>query len=118
MKKIAEGLRRVIYQHSKFSYLVVKVQKNPDDDHNLIEWNNWQKYKGTANGQWLAPCHSISRDHQTLVQAKVYILPKAPKNVPEFLKVLGDWHNGVNGSPQWGLLDCTTVLVDYGDKKL
>ena len=118
MVKIAEGLRRIVYQHPKFDFLVVKVQKSKTDHHNEVEWSNWQKYKDEYKGTWLAPIHSVSKDFQVLIQAKVYMLPQAPRNIPEFLKTLGDWHNGVNGSKQWGLLDCTTVLVDYGDQIL
>ncbi|NCU31547.1 MAG: hypothetical protein EOM23_01120 [Candidatus Moranbacteria bacterium] len=118
MELIAKGYRRNIYQHPEYENLVIKVQHDKKDDHNLVEWTNWLKYKGTDRGHWLCPIHSISKDNQTLLMYKAQMIDKAPKTTPYWLRELGDWHNGYKGSKQWGILDSTIVIVDYGDKLL
>jgi len=117
-KYLGEGYRRVVYEHLDNPDLVIKFLKNLDDNHNRVEWENWQNLKDTQKGESLAPCISISEDSRFLVQQRVKLLVEAPENVEEWLEKLGDWKKGGNDSIHWGTLNGKNVLVDYGDKQL
>lgn len=115
---LGEGFRRIVYDHIDDPTVVVKFLKNLKDDHNRIEFENWEKMKGTDRGLWLAPCISLSEDGRYLIQKKVEVLDGAPENIPDWIKVLGDYSFGGNKSKHWGKFDGRIVLIDYGDKIL
>lgn len=115
---LGEGFRRIAYNHKDDDGLVIKFLKNLDDDHNRIEFENWEMLKNTEKGKWLVPCISLSDDGRFLVQKKVQVLDEAPENIPEWITVLGDYSFGGNKSKHWGVYEGRIVLIDYGDKKL
>ena len=115
---LGSGFRRLVYVHKDDPDLVIKFLKDLKDNHNRLEYDNWQMLKDTPRGMWLAPCISLSDDSRFLVQQRVVVLDEAPENVPDWVKVLGDWSFGGNQSKHWGVLNDKTVLIDYGDKKL
>ncbi len=115
---LGEGFRRITYNHVDDETLVIKFLKNLKDDHNLIEYENWEHLKDTEKGKWLAPCVSLSSDSRFLVQKKVRVLDEPPENVPEWITVLGDYSFGGNKSKHWGVYEDRIVLIDYGDKRL
>ena len=117
-KYLGEGFRRVVYDYTEDPGVVVKFLKNLEDNHNQVEYDNWQKMKDTERGKWLAPCHYLSEDCRFLLQTKVKILDEAPSEIPDWIKNLGDWSFGGNKSKHWGMLGDQVVLVDYGDKEL
>lgn len=115
---LGEGFRRITYNHIDDESLVIKFLKNIKDDHNRIEFENWENMKNTERGKWLAPCISLSEDNRFLIQKKVKVLDEAPENIPEWIKVLGDYEFGGNKSKHWGIYEGRIVLIDYGDKVL
>ena len=115
---LGEGFRRIVYTHKDDESVVIKFLKDLKDDHNKLEYENWMKLKDTDKGIWLAPCFSLSEDGRFLIQAKVEVLDEAPENIPEWIKVLGDWSFGGNKSKHWGKYSGRIVLIDYGDKQL
>ena len=115
---LGEGFRRLVYKHKDNDDLVIKFLKNLEDDHNRLEYQNWQNLKDTDKGIWLTPCISLSEDSRFLVQKRVQVLDEAPENVPEWIKILGDWSFGGNKSKHWGIYEGRIVLMDYGDKIL
>jgi hypothetical protein len=115
---IAEGFRRIVYNDKDNPFVVIKFLKDIKDEHNKIEFENWEKLKDTEKGKWLVPCISISEDGRYLVQEKVEIIDEPPDDIPNWIKNLGDYSFGGNKSKHWGMLNNKVVLVDYGDKKL
>jgi len=115
---LGEGFRRLVYEHKDRPDVVIKFLKDLKDDHNRLEWENWERLKDTDKGKWLVPCESLSVDSRFLVQKKVVVLEQAPENIPEWIKILGDWSFGGNKSKHWGEYEGRIVLIDYGDKKL
>lgn len=117
---LGEGFRRITYSHVDDPTVVIKFLKNLKDDHNRIEFENWQKLKNTERGKWLAPCVSLSDDGRYLIQRRVEVLDEMPEElvVPDWIKVLGDYSFGGNKSKHWGKYEGRVVLIDYGDKEL
>lgn len=115
---LGEGFRRIVYAHKDDPELVIKFLKNIEDDHNRIEFENWQILKDTEKGRWLTPCVSLSEDGRFLIQKRVKVTDEAPENVPDWIQILGDWSFGGNKSKHWGIYEGRIVLIDYGDKKL
>jgi hypothetical protein len=115
---LGEGFRRIVYAHKDREDLVIKFLKNLEDNHNRTEFDNWQKFKDTDQGRWLAPCYSLSNDGRFLVQQRVEVLDEAPQSVPEWIKTLRDWSFGGNQSKHWGSWDGRVLLIDYGDMPL
>jgi hypothetical protein len=119
-KYLGEGFRRIVYEHKDRPDLVIKFLKKLDDDHKKLEFENWKNLKDTERGKWLVPCEYLSEDGRFLFQKKVKVLEieEAPKEVPEWIKILGDWEFGGNKSKHWGIYQDRIVLIDYGDKVL
>lgn len=117
-KYLGEGFRRIVYQYTDNPNLVIKFLKNLEDNHNKIEYENWNNLKDTEKGVWLVPCLGLSADGRFLIQERVEVLDKAPDEIPDWIKVLGDYSFGGNNSRHWGIYNDRVVLIDYGDKLL
>ncbi|MBA8881701.1 hypothetical protein [Phyllobacterium myrsinacearum] len=107
---LGQGKYRNVYAVPGREDLVYKIETPhaERDFCNVTEWNVWHQLKDTPAGQWLAPCHFISRSGSILVmeRTKEISAKRVPKQVPDFCT---DVHQG-----NWGLLKNRPVMHDYG----
>lgn len=107
-KKIGSGCYRDVY-HCKLDYsLVVKIEKEEGEFHNIKEWNIWKELEYSPLKKWLAPCISISNDGKILIQKKIEFGRKKeyPKKVPA-------WFTDVQPK-NFGFIGKQLVCCDYG----
>lgn len=108
---LGNGNRRKVYKHNSNPDYVIKVLINSNDNHNNIEWQNWNKLKNTEKAKWLAPCISLSDCGQYLVQQFGNVIDYIPKNIPDWIKVQRDY-SLLRG--QWVEIDDRICMCDYG----
>lgn len=111
-KKIGSGCYRDVYQCKLDYSLVVKIEKDKGDFHNIREWQIWKEVEYTDNAKWFAPCVSISPDGKVLIQKKVEIGRKKdyPEKIPEFFTDIQ--------VPNFGFIGKQLVCLDYGSTKI
>lgn len=110
---IGEGDRRLVYAHRYDHRIVVKVLKDPKDDHNKIEWSNWKYVENTDKSRWLAPCIAISDCGVYLYQLRGEPADSIPSNVPDWMSPINDCAEPIF-KYQWVNLGGNLVLADYG----
>lgn len=117
------GVRKV-FENKEDPTTVIKVLKTKKEKRkvltsNEIEWNLWNKYKGSEFEQFLCPCVAISDDKIFLVQKKARMISPGKnykrsraiwKQLPAEIRNLPDsrWYKN------WGILEDRYVIVDYG----
>jgi hypothetical protein len=118
------GGGRKVFENTNDSSTVIKVLKTKKERKktltaNEIEWNTWNKYKGSHFEQFLCPCVSISENKVYLVQKKAKMLDPGKhykrsievwRNLPDEIRRLPDsrWYKN------WGMFEGRYVIVDYG----
>jgi len=85
-KKLGEGCYRNVYQCKLGYNLVVKVEKDEYDFHNIKEWNIWKEIEYADICKWFAPCYHISPNGKILIQEKVEFSRRKdyPEKIPSF----------------------------------
>lgn len=85
-KKLGSGCYRDVYLCRLDSSLVVKVEREEKEFHNIKEWNIWDELKYSDIKKWFAECIDISNDGKILIQKRVYFGRKEdlPKKIPTF----------------------------------
>jgi hypothetical protein len=107
-KCLGRGVYRDVYEMpSDPKNWVYKVERFNDGRYfnNVVEWRLWEEIAGHDAAAWLAPCRTISRNGNILVQARTKPLKKLPDLVPDFLR---DTHLG-----NFGLYKGRVVCHDY-----
>jgi hypothetical protein len=141
LESIGGGITRKVYK-VKNKPQVLKITKQPNftkNDElgipfnfnpNKIEWDIWNSVKNTPQGKYFAECIDISVCGQYLLMTYA---PKSSNAFVTFLTQHGisiknvesnqihmidiDLRNDVNGFGNWGILNQSMVIVDYGHSK-
>lgn len=119
-KKIGSGCYRDVYLCRLDTSLVVKIEKENREFHNIKEWNIWEEIKYSKLKKWFAPCIDISEDGKVLIQQKIEFGRKKdyPKKVPSFFTDVQPKNFGFIGKQ----LTCcdygsTIITRSFDDKK-
>jgi hypothetical protein len=119
-KKIGSGCYRDVYLCRLDTSLVVKIEKENKNFHNIKEWNIWEEIKYSDYQKWFAPCFDISDDGKILIQRKIEFGRKGdyPKKVPSFFTDVQPKNFGFIGKQ---LVCCdygsTIITRSFNDKK-
>lgn len=109
--RIGCGMTRSVFPITTMPGYVAKIEENPKDHfQNVIEWETWNRMKGTSVEKWFAPCHSISADGRILIMARTKRPESLPKRVPAFFTDLK--------AENWGVYKNRLVCHDYAKTKL
>lgn len=84
-KMIGRGMTRTVFDSPLLPGCVIKVEDGAGDFQNVIEWETWQRVKGTKFSRWFAECKWISPNGSVLVMERTR--PAAPKEFPERMPV-------------------------------
>ncbi len=68
--QIGRGMSRVVYQSKLNPGHVIKTEEDAGRFQNVIEWETWQRVKGTPVERWFAPCVEISQCGAILIMEK------------------------------------------------
>lgn len=103
---------RQVYDCELFDDCVVKVEDGSRSFQNIVEWETWERVRGTEFEKWFAPCVNISPSGSVLIMKKtIPILQKDyPKKMPVFLT---DFKYS-----NYGEFDGRFVCHDYGTNLL
>lgn len=111
-RKLGSGAFRDVFVCAFDTSLVLKIQRDPNNFDNVIEWETWQAYGGDDRiGNWLAPCVSISASGDILIQARTYPALEFPKELPSFLTDFKTGNYGTIGTGKKKRFVCH----DYGN---
>lgn len=119
--KIGSGCYRDVYRCKLDYSLVVKIEKEEGQFHNIKEWNIWEELKYCPLKKWFAPCISISNDGKILIQKKIEFGRKKdyPNKIPSFFTDVQPHNFGFIGKQ---LVCCdygsTIITRNFNDKKL
>jgi hypothetical protein len=120
-KKMGNGCFRDVYL-CKIDYsLVVKIEKENGEFHNIREWLVWKELEYSELKKWFAPCIYISNDGKVLIQKKIEFGRKKdyPDKVPSFFTDIQTHNFGFIGKQ---LVCCdygsTIITKNFNDKKL
>lgn len=90
-ESIGEGQYRSVYTCKLNPKLVIKVQKDPGQSNNIVEFDTWQQLQwvNPRIRDWFMPCNWCSQNGRFLVQPKGKDIPietgRRKIKVPEFL---------------------------------
>ena len=104
---IGEGSTRKTFECFINHSYVIKIEKSGCSQ-NVREYQNWSDYQYTDGvSEWLAPCHSLSRNGRVLIQRRCEPIAKSqlPEKLPKFLTDLK--------VENFGMLDGRIVCCDY-----
>jgi hypothetical protein len=107
-EEIGRGMGRVVYSSKVLEEEVIKTEEGSGSFQNIIEWETWQRVKGTPFAKWFAPCKWISPCGSVLVMTKTERMQtdQYPEKMPAFLS---DFKRA-----NYGLLNGHVVCHDYG----
>lgn len=117
---IGEGAYRKVYElrHSKDK--IIKVEQNVGAFHNVREWTLWHEARWIPGvSEWLAPCVSISKNGNYLIQRKTtpVALEDMPATCPRFLtdrKIQNfGWYNGKIVAHDYALMN-----IEFGKRQV
>lgn len=115
--RIGYGMSREVWSSDLFPDCVIKVEDKTGKFQNIVEWETWNRVKGTEFEKWFAPCRWISPNGIVLIMEKTAPLCKYPEKMPVFL---GDFKRTNYGSYK-GHIVChdygTNLLFEYGMSK-
>lgn len=107
-ERIGYGMSRSTYSSKILPDCVVKVEEGAGKFQNIIEWETWQRVKGTKFSRWFAECKWISPCGGVLIMERTRV-PSAkdwPDKMPAFLCDFKRQNFGMSG--KW------LVCHDYG----
>lgn len=84
-RKLGDGMSRSVWSSEVLPGCVIKVEDRASFFQNVVEWETWQRVKGTPWEKWFAPCEWISANGSVLVMARTTPAPKYPPRMPVFL---------------------------------
>lgn len=86
-EQIGSGSARVVYRCELDKEMIVKVEAAAGSFQNIVEWETWNRVKGTRYERWFAPCLRISPTGTVLVMARTIepLNSQFPKKLPVFL---------------------------------
>lgn len=105
---IGEGQFRRVFSSPIDPTIVIKIERQTGEFHNVKEWSNWQDLRvHRPFEKWLAPCVSISPYGTVLVQKRVEPMrdDELPRKLPFFLSDLK--------LANFGMLNGRVVCHDY-----
>ena len=107
-EKIGNGIARTVYESRLLPGFVIKVEEDSRSFQNVLEWETWQRVRGTKHEKWFAPCESISAAGTVLVMRKTELARASeyPEKMPVFLT---DFKR-----KNYGMYDGRLVCHDYG----
>ncbi len=107
-ERIGYGMSRAVYECKLRPDCVVKVEDAQQRFQNIMEWETWQRVKGTEFEKWFAPCEWISPAGVVLVMKFTNPLRKQeyPEKMPAFLT---DFKRS-----NYGMYNGRVVCHDYG----
>lgn len=104
------GCGREVYVCRVDPDFVVKIETGVGRFQNPMEWRVWQEMCDKPEGNWLAPCVSISPNGAVLIQRRTDPLRKREmKKYPKLPNFLGDIK-----MDNFGILGGKLVCHDYG----
>lgn len=105
-QQIGHGMSRSTFSSKLLPNSVVKVEDYAGRFQNVVEWETWQRVRGTPFERWFAPCEWISPNGSVLVMARTTPATKFPSTMPVFLT---DFKR-----TNYGLYKGRLVCHDYG----
>lgn len=111
-ERLGEGIARTVFACTFDDTLVVKVEKDPFQFQNVMEWRFWQEcIDYTKAADWLAPCVAISPRGSVLLQRRVEPAQASqlPAMLPAFLRDIKPSHFGFY---KGRLVCCDYALTD------
>jgi hypothetical protein len=123
-ERIGYGMSRTVFSSKLLPDCVIKVEEEPGQFQNIVEWETWQRVKDTEFSRWFAACRWISANGSILIMERTR--PPAPSEFPErmpaFLCDFKRTNYGMvrtNGAAEY--LVChdygTNLLFEYGMTK-
>ena len=109
---IYQGMSRAVWSSELLPDCVIKVEDRAGYFQNVVEWETWQRVKGTPFEHWFAPCRSISPNGAILVMERTrpagdaQYLEKMPAYLCDFKR------------RNYGMLGDQLVCHDYGTNLL
>ena len=119
--KIGSGCYRDVYNCRLRDDLVVKIEREDKEFHNIKEWTIWSELEyADEYNKWLAPCLEISKNGKILIQKKVEFgrQKEYPKEIPSFFTDVKPDNFGFIGNQ---LVCCdygSTIFTRFFNKKL
>lgn len=107
-KLLGEGMSRKVYSSKMLPGCVVKCEEGSGQFQNIIEWETWQRVRGTDIEKWFAPCERISPCGSVLLMAKTE-RPTARNFLDKMPAFLSDFKR-----TNYGLYKGRLVCHDYG----
>ena len=107
-KRLGSGCYRDVYQCKLDTSLVVKIEREEGEFHNIKEWNIWKELEYSDLKKWLAPCYEISNDGKILIQQKIEFgrHKDYPAKIPTFFTDVQ--------TKNFGFIGEQLVCCDYG----
>jgi hypothetical protein len=84
-ERLGGGMSRSVWSSKVLPDMVVKVEDAAEHFQNVVEWETWQRVKGTAYERWFAPCEAISPCGAVLLMARTKPAARYPDKMPAFL---------------------------------
>ena len=114
-KELGCGGSRKVFQHKEYKDCVIKAIKvyAQDSFANVIENRIWEISKELGIREWLAPCASISRRGQVLVQEKVQPLTDDQAREVVLPKFLCDVKRANLGVLDWRIVCCDYQVINF-----
>lgn len=111
-KLISSGMSRAVWTSKTLPDCVVKIEEAGGMFQNIVEWETWERVRGTAAERWFAPCKWISPNGAVLIMEKTK--PASRHLYPEKMPIdLGDFKRC-----NYGMVGRQLVCHDYGTNRL
>ena len=116
---IGEGIARRVFRFPLIKDCVIKIEDGSRSFQNVIEWEAWERVRGTSVERWFAPCEWISSCGSVLLMKRT--TPAYEKDLPGRLPVFLTDTKRSNYGMYKGRLVChdygTHILIERGMSK-
>jgi hypothetical protein len=111
-RHLGAGIGRRVFEYAlnPDTHVVKFEDCNGSRFQNVLEWETWQRVKGTRHERWFAPCVWISQSGGILIMRRTTRPVQFPAKMPAYLC---DFKRD-----NYGLLDGKFVCHDYGTNLL
>ena len=99
-ERIGYGMSRQVFTSKLLPDCVIKIEDTAGQFQNVVEWETWNRVKGTDASRWFAECRWISNSGAILIMERTRpaIAGEYPEKLPVYLCDFKRTNYGMAGS--------------------